>query len=396
MFGSIFKLIFHPNALLMLDIFLCAAILMFVPYTEIDWKAYMQEVGGFISGEYDYLKLKGDTGPLVYPAGFVYFYTALYYITSLGKDILLAQLIFALFYIINQSVVFRLYKEAGVTGAILVALMTSKRIHSLFLLRMFNDCVAIALCYLAIYLFTRKNLRCNWALGCVVYSLAVSIKMNIFLFAPGLLLILLKNHRLPKVVGLLSICALVQVVLAAPFVAHNWKSYVLKAFELSRVFTYKWTVNYKFLPESVFVDPAWGMTLLLITLTSWGILYRRRWRHRDLSVPRNIILTLFESNCVGVICSRTMHYQFYVWFYHQLPLVLFLSCGKMPTFLKISILMTVEFGFNKYPSSAMSSAALMSALALTLLFMLTDSDQQQKPKAVAGAAKSRASGPKDH
>lgn len=33
--------------------------------TEIDWVAYMQEVEGFISGERDYLKLKGDTGPLV-------------------------------------------------------------------------------------------------------------------------------------------------------------------------------------------------------------------------------------------------------------------------------------------------------------------------------------------
>jgi alpha-1,3-mannosyltransferase len=33
--------------------------------TEIDWKAYMQEVEGFLTGERDYRKLKGDTGPLV-------------------------------------------------------------------------------------------------------------------------------------------------------------------------------------------------------------------------------------------------------------------------------------------------------------------------------------------
>jgi alpha-1,3-mannosyltransferase len=33
--------------------------------TEIDWVAYMQEVGGFLAGEHDYAKLKGDTGPLV-------------------------------------------------------------------------------------------------------------------------------------------------------------------------------------------------------------------------------------------------------------------------------------------------------------------------------------------
>ena len=38
---------------------------MFVD-TEIDWRAYMQEVEGVINGTYDYTKLGGDTGPLVY------------------------------------------------------------------------------------------------------------------------------------------------------------------------------------------------------------------------------------------------------------------------------------------------------------------------------------------
>lgn len=33
--------------------------------TEIDWKAYMDEVEGVINGTYDYTQLKGDTGPLV-------------------------------------------------------------------------------------------------------------------------------------------------------------------------------------------------------------------------------------------------------------------------------------------------------------------------------------------
>jgi alpha-1,3-mannosyltransferase len=33
--------------------------------TEIDWKAYMQEVEGVHNGTLDYMELKGDTGPLV-------------------------------------------------------------------------------------------------------------------------------------------------------------------------------------------------------------------------------------------------------------------------------------------------------------------------------------------
>lgn len=43
--------------------------------TEIDWVAYMQEVEGFLDGERNYRNLRGDTGPLVYPAGFIYVYS---------------------------------------------------------------------------------------------------------------------------------------------------------------------------------------------------------------------------------------------------------------------------------------------------------------------------------
>lgn len=38
----------------------------------------MEEVEGVINGTYDYTLLKGDTGPLVYPAGFVYIFSGLY------------------------------------------------------------------------------------------------------------------------------------------------------------------------------------------------------------------------------------------------------------------------------------------------------------------------------
>ena len=55
--------------------------------TEIDWQAYMQEVQGFLDGDLNYTHLKGDTGPLVYPAGFLYVFSVLYYLCSAGTDI---------------------------------------------------------------------------------------------------------------------------------------------------------------------------------------------------------------------------------------------------------------------------------------------------------------------
>jgi ALG3 protein len=46
--------------------------------------------------------------------------------------------------------------------------------------------------------------------------------------------------------------AALQGALAAPFLAAAPMSYASKAFELSRVFLHRWTVNLKFLPEAVF------------------------------------------------------------------------------------------------------------------------------------------------
>ena len=80
--------------------------------TEIDWIAYMEEVEGVVNGTWDYSLLKGQTGPLVYPAGFVYLFTVLYYITSYGKNIRLAQYIFAGFYLLTIALVFRLYSKS--------------------------------------------------------------------------------------------------------------------------------------------------------------------------------------------------------------------------------------------------------------------------------------------
>ena len=72
----------------------------------------MQEVEGVVNGTWDYSKLKGDTGPLVYPAGFVYFFGILYFITQHGQNIRTAQFIFAGFYIVTLCLVFRIYSKS--------------------------------------------------------------------------------------------------------------------------------------------------------------------------------------------------------------------------------------------------------------------------------------------
>lgn len=127
----------------------------------------MQEVEGVIvNGTTDYSLLRGDTGPLVYPAGFVWFYAGLYKITNAGTNIRLgqprklkltdnesyicnkcngcfvsAQYIFGCIYLTVIGLVFRLYCKSQKVPPYVLILMscTSYRIHSIFVLRLFND-----------------------------------------------------------------------------------------------------------------------------------------------------------------------------------------------------------------------------------------------------------------
>jgi alpha-1,3-mannosyltransferase len=85
----------------------------------------------------------------------------------------------------------------------------SQRIHNIFVVGFFNDCFAITAVFCAIALFCSRR----WTLGCAVYSFAVSIKMNILLFAPGLLLLLLESQGFMGTVKRLLLCASIQVTI---------------------------------------------------------------------------------------------------------------------------------------------------------------------------------------
>lgn len=41
-----------------------------------------------------------------------------------------------------------------------------------------------------------------------------------------------------------------------------------------------------------------------------------------LNAPSQIVLILFTSNFIGMCFSRSLHYQFYVWYFHTLPYLL--------------------------------------------------------------------------
>ena len=146
-----------------------------------------------LQGERDYTLIKGQTGPLVYPAGFLYIFTALYYATA-GGSVRLAQILFAVVYLVNQSVVMRTYiATQAVPPWALILLCLSKRVHSIFLLRLFNDGITMLLANTAILLLLKRRWR--WSL--LLFSAALSVKMNVLLLAPPVAIILLQVSPSP-------------------------------------------------------------------------------------------------------------------------------------------------------------------------------------------------------
>ena len=96
----------------------------------------------------------------VYPAGFLYVFAVLRYLTSSGTNILAAQIIFAGIYIINLVFVLLVYETEATTPLYAIAsLIFSKRIHSIYMLRMFNDCIAVVLGYISLFCFMQISHR---------------------------------------------------------------------------------------------------------------------------------------------------------------------------------------------------------------------------------------------
>lgn len=391
----------------------------------------------------------GDTGPLVYPAAFVYIYTAFYYLTSHGQNIRLAQYMFGLIYLLQIWLVLRLYaKSRKVPPYVLViSAFTSYRIHSIYILRLFNDPVAILFLYAALNLFMDHR----WTWGSICFSLGVGCKMNILLFAPTLFLFYLINLGSVKTIVQLAICGILQLVLGLPFLlTYPWQ-YIRGSFDLGRIFEHKWTVNYRFLPIEYFENKYFHLALLGLHLLlliafakpiisyfkNYARLRQLQWQlqpqldqqnkkltenkikksKKSAKVQKNLVdkeekltaeqeaflnnfekglqkstglkgptktqqnvkayeshsdsekvsinfdqctqlalLPFFLSNFIGVMCARSLHYQFYVWYFHSLPYLTWSTNYSLG--LRYLLLGLIEFCWNTYPSTNFSSVVL--------------------------------------
>ncbi|KAK7093745.1 hypothetical protein V1264_007440 [Littorina saxatilis] len=63
--------------------------------------------------------------------------------------------------------------------------------------------------------------------------------------------------------------------------------------------------------------------------------------------------------------SRSLHYQFYVWYFHSLHLLLW--CTTLPVVVRVLILGLLELSWNTYPSTMESSGILHLCHGVLLL-----------------------------
>jgi alpha-1,3-mannosyltransferase len=157
----------------------------------------------------------------------------------------------------------------------------------------------------------------------------------------------------------------------------------VRSFDFSRVFLYKWNVNWKFLSVDVFLSREFAVLLLLLHVILILVFTATRWIRmlqltyskllglakvddaNFLPVSANTILTImYTANLIGALCARSLHYQFYSWISWGTPFLLWQT--RLPGAVQVGIWALQEIAWNIYPATSSSSAIVVGAMAVVL------------------------------
>ena len=168
------------------------------------------------------------------------------------------------------------------------------------------------------------------------------------------------------------------------------KDYFSRAFEFSRVFLFKWTVNWRFVGEERFYSKQFSYGLLAGHFSLLSTFITTRWlrpsnwtlpeaigvllnpppkehqaRISKRVTPDFIFTSVLSAVIIGCLCARSLHYQFFVYIAWSTPYLLWRS-GVHPVLIYI-ISSAQEYGWNVYPSTNQSSMIVVGCLALTVV-----------------------------
>lgn len=410
LFDPFYKRLVGPIIILSSSI-ITKFVIALIPYTEIDFSTYMQQIALINQGEKDYSEIKGDSGPLVYPAGFVQVYRFIYWLSKDGTDIKAAQTLFS--YVFTFTVMLTLFTYVDAPPWTLGLLLGSKRLISIYVLRLFNDCfttgamvcVTLILQQLAVW---HKQLGPRMVfvgslVAADVFSLAISIKMNALLYFPGFIIVIyfLNGENLVKSLAVLFVIPLIQLTTGWDFLVPLYNDegakylrwmYLTNAFKFDRKFLYEWTVNWRFISQETFDSSQFHNALLVGHICLLCVFIFTRYlsprltgksiwqlikhglainkstvspNNQIVSNPRLIMTILSSTNLIGVLFARSLHYQFLSWYCWQLPYLLYIT--DWPFITCIVIWGLHEWCWLTFPSTELSSGLLVAIITVVLL-----------------------------
>jgi len=258
----------------------------------------------------------------------------------------------------------------------------SKRLHSIFLLRLFNDAWVAFLLWTTIYVFQRQW----WSVGGLMWSVGLGVKMTMLLITPAVGIIVLQGHGTSEAsfIGMFSL--MIQMISSFPFVVEGGGyHYISRAFDFGRQFLFKWTVNWRFLGEEVFLSTPFSASLLAVHVSLLFAFFQNRWikpsservgefLHKysrtmahDVErgyarkvTPTFVMDTILGCMAIGLLCARSLHYQFYAYLGWATPYLLWRS-GVHPA-LVLANLVLQEWAWLVYPSTTISSITVVVEL----------------------------------
>ncbi|SCV01421.1 LANO_0F11694g1_1 [Lachancea nothofagi CBS 11611] len=378
-----------------------------VAYTDIDYEAYMEQIWTIQDGETNYKMIEGGTGPLVYPAGHVWIYRLMENVTSGLDNVKAGQDVFRYLYLATMMLQMVCYVLLQLPPWCVVLAVMSKRLHSIYVLRLFNDCFTtffMTLTVLLLLFSARWQRRAFCVLASASYSMAISIKMNALLFLPGVLLSIfqLTGGHLAFTLGCLGIMAGWQFYVAQIFIQQNPREYFSTAFDFGRQFMYKWSVNWQFVDEEVFENPWFHRALLVSHLAVLSLFLVTRFcssfseirtSFKALKHPFTPVLqsyrsvktldvgyTLLVTNFVGVMFARSLHYQFLSWYHWTLPALL--NWSSLPPIVAFAWYAAHEYCWNSYPPNSVASALMfgLNSFLVILVFVKNRTSQHDIKK----------------
>lgn len=178
-----------------------------------------------------------------------------------------------------------------------------------------------------------------------------------------------------------------QVLLAIPFLQNNPVGYVSRAFELTRQFLFKWTVNWRFVGEDLFLSKGFSLGLLALHISLLALFVTTNWlrpsgsnlsgflqnviqgRQRPVVLSKAFTMTIMlTSLAIGLLCARSLHYQFFSYLACTSPFLLW-KAGFHPVL--VCLVWTLqEWAWNIYPSTTASSLAVIFSLAAQVFGVL--------------------------